>query len=167
MFALANIAAADALITAWHDKRLWNFWRPITAIQEGDNDGNPWTVGDSTWTPQLTTPAYPEYTSGANNLTASMTRVLAHLFGDKTEFHVTSTTIAAPKNDKIYERFSDMAQDVVDVRVYQGIHFRTADEVARRQGKRSADWAVSHVLRPIHSKGSHHRPFLDREEEDD
>jgi hypothetical protein len=43
-----------------------------------------------------------------------------------------------------------MAQDVVDVRIYQGIHFRSADEVARRQGKRSADWAVSHVLRPIH-----------------
>jgi len=148
MFALAHIAAADALITAWHDKRFWNFWRPITAIREGDNDGNRRTDGDPTWTPQITTPPYPEYTSGANNLTASMTRVLKHLFGDKTEFHVTSTTIAAPKNDKIYQRFSDMADDVVDVRVYQGIHFRGADEVARRQGTRSADWAVSHVLRP-------------------
>ena len=102
-----------------------------------------------TWTPQNTTPPYADYTSGANNLTASMTRVLEHLFGDKTEFHVTSATIATPRNDKTYQRFSDMAQDVVDVRIYQGIHFRSADEVARRQGKRSADWAVSHVLRPI------------------
>jgi len=146
LFALANIAAADAIITAWHDKRFYHFWRPITAIQNGDNDGNPRTAGDPTWTPYLATPAYPEYPSGANNLTGSMTRVLEHLFGDKTEFQVFST----PANTTItYERFSDMADDVVVVRIYQGIHFRTADEVARRQGTRAADWAVSHVLRAI------------------
>jgi len=167
MFALANVAAADALIASWHDKKLWNFWRPITAIREGDNDGNPRTIGDPAWTPQITTPPYSDYTSGANNLTASMTRVLARLFGNRTEFHVTSTTIAAPKSDKLYRRFSDMAQDVVDVRVYQGIHFRSADEVARRQGKRSADWAVGHVLRPIHQGGSRSILLGDGQEEED
>jgi hypothetical protein len=58
---------------------------------------------------------------------------------------------STPANTTItYSRFSDMADDVVVVRIYQGIHFRTADDVARRQGTRSADWAVSHVLRPIH-----------------
>jgi hypothetical protein len=146
MFALANMAAADAIITAWTDKRGFAFWRPITAIQNGDTDGNPRTAGDASWTPYLVTPPYPDYTSGANNLTSSMTRVLEHLFGDKTEFAVFST----PANvTKIYERFSDMADDVVLVRILQGIHFRFADEVARREGKRAADWAVSHVLRPI------------------
>jgi hypothetical protein len=100
-----------------------------------------------TWTPYLVTPPYPEYTSGANNLTSSMTRVLEHLFRDKTEFSVFSTPAGVPKT---YERFSDMADDVVLVRILQGIHFRSADEVARREGKRAADWAVSHVLRPIH-----------------
>ena len=146
LFALANFAAADAIITAWHDKRFYHFWRPITAVQEGDNDGNPFTVGDPTWIPYLATPPYPEYPSGANNLTGSMTRVLERLLGDKTPFDVFST----PANSTIhYQRFSDMADDVVVVRIYQGIHFRTADEVARRQGTRAADWAVSHVLRPI------------------
>jgi hypothetical protein len=144
LFALANMAAADAVITAWDNKKYWNYWRPITAIQEGDNDGNPDTVGDPTWLPYLATPAYPDYTSGANNLTGAVTRTLELLLGDRTTFSVFST----PANTtRTYDRFSDAADDVVIVRVYQGIHFRSADEVARRQGTRAADWAVSHFLR--------------------
>jgi hypothetical protein len=145
VLALANMAAADATITAWVDKRYWNFWRPITAIREGENDGNPRTAGDPAWTPYLTTPPYPDYTSGANNLTGSMTRTLELFFGDKLTFSVFSATANVTKT---YHRFSEMADDVVDVRIYQGIHFRAADVVARRQGTRAADWAFSHVLRP-------------------
>ena len=134
-----------AIITAWDGKKYYNFWRPITAIQEGDNDGNPKTIGDTKWLPFIPTPPYPDYTSGANNLTGSMTRTLEHLFGDQTTFSVFST----PANTtKTYNRFSDMADDVVVVRIYQGIHFRSADDVARRQGTRAADWAISHFLRP-------------------
>jgi len=147
LFALANLAAADALITAWDSKKFWNFWRPITAIHEGENDGNPETAGDATWLPYLVTPAYPEYTSGANNLTGAMTRTLEQIFGDKTTFSVLSTSA---NQTKTYHRFSDMADDVVNARIYQGIHFRSGDEVGRRQGRRAADWAVSHFLRPSH-----------------
>jgi hypothetical protein len=147
LFALANMAGADAIIAAWDAKRFYHFWRPITAIQEGDNDGNPQTAGDPTWLPLLPTPPYPDYTSGANNITAAITRTLALLFGDKTTFSVFST----PVNRTItYSRFSNMADDVVEVRIYQGIHFRSADIVARRQGTRAADWAFSHFLRPLH-----------------
>jgi hypothetical protein len=147
LFALTNMAAADAFITAWDSKKFWNFWRPITAIQEGENDGNPKTAGDPTWLPYLDTPSYPDYTSGANALTGAMTRTLERIFGDKTSFSVFST----PANQtKTYHRFSDMADDVVDVRIYQGIHFRSADEVGRRHGTRAADWAVSHFLRHSH-----------------
>jgi hypothetical protein len=147
LFALANMAAADAVIGAWDNKRYWNFWRPITAIQEGGNDGDSQTEGDPSWLPFVPTPAYPTYTSGANNLTGSMTRTLEHLLGDKTTFSVFST----PANvTKTYHRFSDMAANVVDVRIYQGIHFRFDDTVARRTGTRAADWAVSHFLRPLH-----------------
>jgi hypothetical protein len=145
LFALANMSAADAIIGSWDNKTYWNYWRPITAIREGDNDGNDKTVGDPAWVPMVVTPAYPEYTSGANNLTAAMTRTLELTFGDRTTFSVFSTTAGITKT---YQRFSDMADDVVDVRIYQGIHFRTADEVARRTGKRVADWAMSHFLRP-------------------
>ena len=145
LFALANMAAADAIIASWDAKKYYNFWRPITAIREGDNDGNSRTAGDTAWLPHIATPPYPDYTSGANNLTGAMTRILEHSLGDK----VTFSAINALSQTRTYDRFSDMAQDMVDVRVYQGIHFRFADEVARRQGKRAADWAFSHFLRPI------------------
>src|SRR5262245_8370254 len=143
-FEVANMAGADSIITAWDTKKYHNFWRPITAIREGDNDGNPKTVGDPNWTPFIVTPPYQDYTSGANNFTGSMTRTLELFFGDKTTFSVTSPVT---NTTRTYNRFSDVADDVVDVRIYQGIHFRSADEVARRQGTRAADWAFSHVLR--------------------
>jgi hypothetical protein len=103
-------------------------------------------VGDLDWTPLITTPPYPEYTSGANTLTGAMTRTLEHFFGNKMTFSVMSTAV---NKTIVYNRFSDMADDVVKVRIYQGIHFRSGDEVARRQGKRAADWAFAHFLRPI------------------
>jgi hypothetical protein len=144
---LANLAAADAIIAAWDGKRFFHFWRPITAIQQGDSDGNPKTAGDATWLPLLPTPPYPEFPSGANNLTGAMTRTLERFFGDKLTFSVFSTPV---NKTKTYNRFSDMADDVVNVRIYQGIHFRTADEVARRHGTRVADLAFSQFLRPLH-----------------
>lgn len=148
LFALANLAAADALIAAWDGKRFYHFWRPITAIQNGDDDGNPLTAGDATWMPMIptNTPPYPEYPSGANSLTGAMTRTLKRFFGDKVTFSVMS---AFTNETKTYSRFSDMADDVVNVRIYQGIHFRSADEVARRHGTRIADMAFSNFLRPV------------------
>ena len=147
LFALANMSAADTVIGAWKAKRFYHLWRPITAIREGENDGNPDTVGDPTWTPLLATPAYPEYDSGANSFTAAVTRTLALLLGDKKTFTVTSTPV---NQSKTYQRFSDLADDMVRVRIYQGIHFRRADEIARIEGRRAADWAFVHSLRPLH-----------------
>ena len=146
LFALADLASADAVIAAWDAKKYWNFWRPITAIQQGDTDGNPQTVGDPNWLPFLDTPPYPDYTSGANNLTAAVMRTLELYFGDKLTFSVISTAVAV-NNKRTYDRFSDVMEDVVNVRIYQGIHFRSADEVARRTGIRAADWAFAHFLR--------------------
>jgi hypothetical protein len=150
LFALANLAMADAGITAWDSKFHYVFWRPVTAIQEGDNDGNPDTVGDPDWQPFINTPNYPEYTSGANNVTGAVTRVLALFFGtDQMTFSVTTTNAAAPQQTRTYDRFSDAAADVVNVRVYEGIHFRFADVQARKQGRLVAQWASSHFLRPV------------------
>jgi hypothetical protein len=149
LFALANLSAADAIIAAWDGKLFYHFWRPITAIQAGDTDGNPRTAGDATWLPRIATftPPYPEYPSGANSLTGAMTRTLERLFGDRMTFSVMSAFV---NQTKTYHRFSDMADDVVNVRIYQGIHFRSAEEIARRHGTRVADLAFSHFLRPLH-----------------
>jgi len=141
---------ADAGITAWDTKFHYVFWRPVTAVQEADNDGNPDTVGDPNWQPFINTPNYPEYSSGANNVTGAVTRILALYFGtDEMTFSVTTTNAAAPQQTRTYNSFSDAAADVVNVRVYQGIHFRFADVIARKQGRHVAQWAFAHFLRPL------------------
>lgn len=156
MFALVNMAMADSLIGAWDSKTYFNLWRPITAIQLGDSDGNDDTAGDPTWTSFIATPNYPDYTSGANNLSGAATTMLANFFrSDKHTFTMTSsfvhpTTGQQPQNPRIYSRFCDAADDIVNARIYEGIHFRSADEDARSQGKHIANWAFAHFLRPLH-----------------
>ena len=157
LFALANLATADALISSWDSKKFYNFWRPITAINEGDNDGNPGTAGDPAWRPLINTPNYPDYTSGANNVVGAMTRTLAQFFHrDRLTFEVTSNAPLAVQKSRIYHRFSDAAEDVVEARILLGIHFRFADTAARKQGQRVADWTFDHFLLPL-DDGKHGR----------
>ena len=150
LFALVNLAMTDAVITAWDSKLHFAFWRPITAIQEGDIDGNPATVGDSDWLPLIPTPNYPDYTSGANNVTGAATRSLALFFGsDEMDFTLHTTNATAPVQAFDYHRFSDVAHDVVNARIWEGIHFRFADVQARKQGRHVAQWVFSHFLRSV------------------
>jgi hypothetical protein len=157
LFALANMAMADAFITAWDSKKFHDFWRPLTAIREAANDGNPDTEADATWQPLINNPNYPDYTSGANNLTGAVTRTLSLYFGtDRFTWNVTSNAPLAVKKTRTYTRFSAAAQDVVDARVYLGIHFRFADTAARTQGQRVAEWAFNHFLLPLHDDDDDH-----------
>ena len=150
LFALVNLAIADAIITAWDSKRHFVFWRPVTAIQEGDNDGNPDTIGDPDWQPLINNPNYPEYTSGANNVTGAATRSLALFFGtDEMDFALHTTNASAPVQTLDYHRFSDVAHDVVNARIWEGIHFRPADVQARKQGRHVAQWVFGHFLRSV------------------
>jgi hypothetical protein len=155
LFALADMSIADALITAWNTKSYYVVWRPSTAIQEGDNDGNPRTAGDTSWQPLIANPPYPDYSSGANNFTAAATRSLENFFGtDYMTFSITTTNTGPTVQDtRTYHRFSDVAQDVVDARIYEGIHFRFADEEARRQGRKVANFAFKNFLRPLNNGG--------------
>jgi hypothetical protein len=150
LFALANMAASDAAITVWDSKIHYNLWRPQTGIQEGDNDGNPRTAGDVTWTPFLANPNYPDYTSGANGLTGAFTRMVALFFGtDEISFSVKNPNPLLIDKERFFERTSDAAQEVVDARILLGIHFRFADTASRTQGRRIAHWTYSKFLRPL------------------
>jgi hypothetical protein len=170
LFALANMAMADAGITAWDTKLHYVFWRPITAIQNGDNDGNPNTDGDPTWQPLIVTPPYPDYTSGANNVTGAITQILRSFFGtNDMTFSVTTTASQAVQQTRMYSRFTDAADDVVIARVYDGIHFAFADFEARKQGESVAKWIFKHFLRPLqhndeddHDDGHDHDDHYDR-----
>jgi hypothetical protein len=163
LLALANFAAADAAIAVWDSKYHFNYWRPITAIREGDLDGNNFTAGDPDWTPFIQsahfpagsqTPPYPDYTSGANGLTGAFVTTLQLFFRtNRLNFEVykaTPTAIPICTNPRVYDRLSDAAEEVVDARMWLGIHFRFADEVARRQGTSVARWVFERFLRPVH-----------------
>jgi hypothetical protein len=96
------------------------------------------------------TPAYPEYTSGANSLNGAVTRMLHNFFGtDQLTFSLTSNIPQAIQKTRTYNRLSDAADDIVEARIYEGIHFRSADEVARDQGEHVSNWAFGHFLRPL------------------
>jgi hypothetical protein len=168
LFALVNLALADAAITAWDTKRHYVFWRPVTAIHEGDNDGNPRTEGKPTWQPLFNTPPYPDYTSGANNVTGAATRALALFFGtDHFTFSLKTGNTQAVQQTRTYCRFSDAARDVVDARIYEGIHFRFADRVGRTQGRLVATWAFIHFFRPIDDRDGRHHCNDDDDDDDD
>jgi hypothetical protein len=148
LFGMLNLAAADALISCWNDKSFWSFWRPITAIQNGDNDGNRRTDGDPDWTPFLTTPPYPDHPSGYNCATAAMMHTGRHFFGtDKFSFRV-ARSAAADAPVRRYARFTDVIDDTIDARVYQGLHFRTADVQGAEIGRRVARWLDRHFFEP-------------------
>lgn len=147
MFALVSMATADAIISCWDTKIFYNVWRPITAIRNGDADGNADTAGNPTWTSFFAAPNYPDYTSGANNVASATVTVLESLFKEHIEFTLFSN--AAGAVPRTYTRFADVARDVVDARIFMGIHFRFADTTALRQGREVANWTVSHYLRPI------------------
>ncbi len=157
LFALANMAQADAIYTAWNDKLHYNMWRPITAIQNGDADGNPRTVGDPAWNSLIASPPYPDYISGANSITAATVYSLAHFFGkDKMAFSVTTTNTGPTNQDtREYTRFSEVADEVVEARILLGIHFRFADTAARDLGRNVAAFGHRNYFRPV--RAGHYR----------
>lgn len=137
LFALINASAANALITTWRHKLEVGYWRPITAIREGDNDTNTSTVGDPTWTPLIDTlggtppgtPPYPEYpsghASGLNAFTEALTLMTGTTATDLTLFSsVTNST-------RHYSDLGTLSQDGFMARIWLGIHFRDAMEDAR------------------------------------
>lgn len=150
LLALANMAMADAAISAWDSKLFYNYWRPLNAIREGEFDDNPDTLGDPDWQPLVNNPPYPDYTSGANNLTGATTKMLELYFGrDDIPMTVTSNAAAAVVKSRTFKSFSDASAQVLNARILLGIHFRTADAEARKQGRAVAQYVFSHYLLPL------------------
>jgi len=150
MYALAEAALADAQIACWESKYFYNFWRPITAIRLGDQDGNPGTDADTDWQPLINTPNFPEYPSGHASTSGAVAHVLRLFFGrDALRFHMTTTNPNAQQKTHTFLSFSQAEQDVLNARVYVGIHYRNTDNVSRIQGHKVADWTFEHFFRPI------------------
>lgn len=151
-FALMNVAGADARIACWDAKYTFNFWRPVTAIQRAGEDGNPATEADPGWTPLIDTPNHPEYVSAHTTLSTAMATVLRLLFDDNPGVAFTTTSPTNPGYERHWTTFSDAVREVIDARVYSGIHFRSSDERGARLGRQVGRFVATHVLRRAHRK---------------
>ena len=143
LYAMLYLTAADSLITVWNDKAHYLFWRPITAIREADTDGNPWTEADPNWLPLIPTPPYTEHSSGHSALSGSFVATLQDFFGTD-EIGWTDTNNGGLTRS--FTRFSQAIDEVVEARVWSGIHFHTADEQGHKIGRQVAKWRERHYF---------------------
>lgn len=142
VLALMNLAMADTYVAGFKIRYVYDLWRPVTAIREGDNDGNDATVGDPTWDSHQNTPAVSEYPSTQSTFSGAAAVVLASALGtDQASFTFTS---GKPFEGitRSFTSFSQAARESADSRVYAGIHFRSACDdglaLGRKIGQRTA-----------------------------
>jgi hypothetical protein len=142
MFALGSVAGADAAIGCFDAKYHYAWWRPVHAIARADTDGNPLTAPEAGWEPLLRpTPNHPEYLSGHACYAGALTTSLAAFFGsDRVSWNLNSTTSGETRH---YRRFSDALDEVIDARVWGGIHFRSSDVEGAELGRRVAGWVIA------------------------
>jgi hypothetical protein len=146
LYAMLYLTAADSLITVWNDKAHYLFWRPITAIREADTDANPATEKDEAWLPLIPNPPYTEHSSGHAALSGSIAATLQDFFGTD-QIGWTDTTNGGLTRS--FTHFSQAIDEVVNARVWSGIHFRTADEHGHKIGKQVAKYRQRHFFEPV------------------
>ena len=150
LFAMVNMSGADGLINCWSDKAAFSFWRPITAIHNGDDDGNARTAGDQGWTSFLATPPYPDHPSGYNCVTSAMMHTAEDFFGrNKMPFSVVRIVPNRAGRDTGLQTVRGCHRRHLDARVYQGIHFRTAEIQGAEIGEQVADWLDKHYFEQV------------------
>jgi hypothetical protein len=147
LFAILNMTTADAAIACWRGKYDFPFWRPSTAIQLADTDGNPATTADPTWTPLVANPPYPDYPSGHACLTGATADGLGYLFGPQNIDLVVASAVTGTTRHYVTEDM--LNQDTMNARVWLGIHFRRAVVDGNRLGHRVSRWALRHYFQPL------------------
>ena len=144
LFARVYANAADALIVTWRDKARYSFWRPYHAIREAASDGNRATEADPDWTALIGTPPYPDHPSGLATFGSAVVDTMQHFYGrDLATF--SGTTPGGVTRQ--FTRFSQLRDDIVEARIWSGIHFRFSDTEAARIGRKVAHWGNRHAFR--------------------
>jgi len=147
LFALLNLALADAAIASWDCKYQFHYWRPIEGIRAAPPDADPARRGDPAWTPLLATPPFPSYTSGHSTFSGAAAAVLANYFGtDAVRFTVGSD--ALPGVTRSFTRFSEAAAEAGRSRIYGGIHWEFDNSAGLASGRALGDYVSRSYLRP-------------------
>jgi hypothetical protein len=149
LFALANMAAMDAFIAVFDAKYTYNFWRPITAIRNGDLDSNEATVADTRWVPLVDTPMHPEYPCAHCITAGAVGEVLEAEFGKGDVAQILMTSATAPGVTHSWTRIGDYVTEVDNARVWGGLHYRNSSQVGEAMGRQIGALAVKEVLTPM------------------
>jgi hypothetical protein len=150
LFALLNITLADAGIVAWDLKYYYNFWRPVTAINEADTDFNWLTVKDPNWEPLLNTPPFPEFVSAHSTFSAAAAGILKLFFNDDNiSFTVQPYMMGMPSMPRTYYRFSDASNEAGKSRIYGGIHYDFSNTSGLWAGNELSKYVLRTFMRPL------------------
>jgi hypothetical protein len=149
LFAAVTQAIDDAMIAIFDAKYHYSFWRPITAIRNGDIDGNDATERDPAWTPLIDTPMHPEYPCAHCIVASTVGTVLQAEIGAGPMPILTATSDTAKGAARSWTNIDDFVQEVANARIYDGVHFRKSTEVGTAMGKKTGALAVMKYLRPL------------------
>jgi hypothetical protein len=146
---LVTIAAMDAVIAVFDAKYKYEFWRPITAIRNGDIDGNPATERVATWQPIDATPMHPEYPCAHCITSSAIATVIEAALGTH---EIPEVALMSPFAPGVTHRFTNLrayTEEVANARIYAGFHYRTSTIVGREMGQKIGDWVVKSVMQPV------------------
>jgi hypothetical protein len=149
LFALVDMAMADAYTAGWDSKLHYNLWRPYTAIRNAANDGNDQTHADALWEPEQVTPPIQDYPSTHSALGNAAAVVMANLVGDATPFAMESPSANPAGATRSFNALSEAANENADSRVKAGIHFRFACDAGLELGKQIGNYITNNHLKPI------------------
>jgi hypothetical protein len=148
-FAQLYVSMADAQITTWNSKYFYSFWRPVTAIRAGDTDGNAKTDRDAVWVPLVVTPQHPEYPAAHPTVTGAFAYALEEFFDTKhVDVTLTSTTPGALASHH-FTNTRDIVKDVINGRIYGGMHYRTSGEHGAAIARSVARYIARNYFRKI------------------
>lgn len=148
-FALMSLGVANTFIVDWDAKFHYNFWRPVTAIRNGDQDNNPATERDAAWSPLNATPMHPEYPSQAAIIAGAASTLLAQATSDRNAGPLTLVDSADPKLMRTIGGLVALAEEQRSVRIWGGIHFRNSLETSERMGRALAEQALATLYTPV------------------
>jgi hypothetical protein len=150
MFAVYQMAFDDAALAMVEAKFHYNFWRPITAIRNGAEDGNDATATDAGWVPLLGTPNFPEYPCGHCTVAAAIAEVMEAEVGARPAWGVRVSSTAVPASAvQALPSWDAWEQEVSDSRIYGGVHYRFSNEAGQQIGRRAARMVLENVMRPL------------------
>jgi VCPO second helical-bundle domain len=159
LFAMGFTAGSDGGIGCFDAKYYYMSWRPRSAIRRADTDGNPLTEpADPTWTPYLATPNHPEYPAQHTCVSYARYDTMRAFFGGDVPIRIETINPPAPVSPSIrtYDKFNDIEKEIVDARVFGGMHFRHSDMNGAQLGRKVAKNLIKNFFRPTSAVAGHH-----------